>query len=306
MANEGLSGTEPSGTSALQIVGTGAVTVVFESGLGDTGDVWQSVQSPIAADCAKTVSYTRRGYRGTALAYGPRDAEHLVAELRSSLREFGASPPYVLVGHSLGGLYMQYFARAYPGEVRGLLLVDSMQQNQIARVKAVTPGTYRMLNAITWVTGGELRREFTGIAPTAAEIARLPHAKNVATIVLSSTQPSTGDTPAFRTLMAQLQGEIAADFGADRHEFVTNSGHYIQRDQPQKVIAAARELAGCSTGKSDSARASIQADDNRLSGTGTARFESQKLSTISANTFLNNCCSRTILAEREASTPTRN
>jgi hypothetical protein len=58
-----------------------------------------------------------------------------------------------------------------------------------------------------------------------------------------------GETAAFRTLAAQLQNEIAAASGARRHEFVVDSGHYIQRDQPQAVISAARELAGCDTGQ---------------------------------------------------------
>jgi len=239
----------PSADSSMHTEGTGAVTVVFESGLGDTGKVWHSVQSSVANRCAKTVSYTRHGYGMGNSADGLRDAERIVAELRLRLTESGASPPYVLVGHSLGGLYMQYFARRYPMDVRGLVLVDSMHWDQLNRVKAATPGVYRMTNVLTFLMGGTMRREFVGIPSTAAEIEVLPQASNVPTIVLSSTQPATGETPAFRTLAARLQNEIAATYVARRHDFVLDSGHYIQRDQPQAVIIAARELAGCSTGQ---------------------------------------------------------
>jgi fructose 1,6-bisphosphatase len=67
----------------------------------------------------------------------------------------------------------------------------------------------------------------------------------VPTIVLSSTRAATGETAAFRELAARLQDEIAAAHATQRHTFVAESGHYIQRDQPQAVIRAARELAGC-------------------------------------------------------------
>ena len=230
---------------SMHTEGTGTITVVFESGLGDTGEVWAPVQSLVASHCARTVSYTRRGYGVGARADGLRDAEHIVAELRSRLAASGVPPPYVLVGHSSGGLYMQYFARRYPTEVQGLVLVDSMHWNQLDRVKAATPGVYRMMNVITSLTGGILRREFSGFPPTAVEIEALPATNAVPTVVLSSTRPAMGESPAFRALAAQLQDELADTYAARRHEFVIDSGHYIQRDQPQAVINAVRELAGC-------------------------------------------------------------
>ena len=67
----------------------------------------------------------------------------------------------------------------------------------------------------------------------------------VRTIVLSSTKAAPGESKAFRDLHDDLQREIAARHGAERHEFIAGSGHYIQKDKPQVVIAAARELAGC-------------------------------------------------------------
>jgi pimeloyl-ACP methyl ester carboxylesterase len=237
----------PAADSSLHTEGTGAVTVVFESGLGDTGKVWQPVQSSVAARCARTVSYTRRGYGTGNNADGLRDAAHIVAELRQRLAQSGLPPPYVLVGHSSGGLYMQYFARRYPKDVQGLVLVDSMHWDQLNRVKAAAPGVYRMTNVLTFLMGGTMRREFISIPSTAAEIEALPETGDVPTIVLSSTLPSMGETPAFRTLAAQLQDEIATAYVARRHDFVPNSGHYIQRDQPQAVINAARELARCDT-----------------------------------------------------------
>jgi pimeloyl-ACP methyl ester carboxylesterase len=105
-----------------------------------------------------------------------------------------------------------------------------------------------MTNVVSFLMGGAMRREFVGIPSTAEEIEVLPVADKIPTIVLSSSRPATGETPAFRALAAQLQNEIATAYVARRHDFVSDSGHYIQRDQPQAVINAARELAGCDTG----------------------------------------------------------
>jgi pimeloyl-ACP methyl ester carboxylesterase len=236
----GMAQAEP----AMHIEGHGPVTIVFEAGLGDTGRIWQPLQSSVADQCARSVAYTRRGYGVGSAADGPRDAEHIVAELRRQLAESRVSPPYVLVGHSLGGLYMQYFARRHPEEVQGLVLVDSMQTGQLNRVRAEMPGVFRMMNVVTAVKGGAMRREFVAIPTTAEEVEALPEPLNVPTIVLSSTRAAAGEKPAFRALLAQLQTRLAATYAA-RHEFIPDSGHYIQRDQPQVVINAARELAGC-------------------------------------------------------------
>src|SRR5688572_3064734 len=89
----------------VHIEGHGTPTIVLVGGLGDTLEVWQSVQTRIAARCTRTFAYNRAGYNGSAPANGPRDAEAIVSELRSELQRRGIRPPYVLVGHSLGGLY---------------------------------------------------------------------------------------------------------------------------------------------------------------------------------------------------------
>jgi pimeloyl-ACP methyl ester carboxylesterase len=192
----------------VRIDGYGPLTVVLEAGLGDTLDVWADVQPLIAASCTRTVAYTRAGYPGSDPASGPRDAATIVSELRWELKRRGIHPPYVLVGHSLGGLHMQYFARQYPDEIEGLLLVDSTHWNQHLDLR---PNSSRSLGRsstvlfLPWI----MQRELMG------------------------------------STIAGEQVEIAAAFPAARHVRVDGSGHYIQRDRPDVVVAAARELAGC-------------------------------------------------------------
>jgi len=229
----------------VRLEGHGPRTVIFEAGLGDTMDVWKDVQSRIAAGCTRTLAYNRAGYQGSDPANGPRDSATIVTELRAELKRRNIDPPYVLVGHSLGGLYMQYFARNYPLEVAGLLLVDSTHWHQGLSVDRSANTPYSGRTSVTLFMPWIMRREITDSAAAGQQVHTSPRAEDFPTIVLSSTRGPSGETPATRALAADMQDEIAADFPGARHIRVADSGHYIQRDHPEVVVDAARHLAGC-------------------------------------------------------------
>jgi pimeloyl-ACP methyl ester carboxylesterase len=231
----------------LLLQGEGARTVIFESGLGDTLEVWQRVQPLVADGCTRTLAYNRAGYPGSDPAGGPRDAATIVAELRAELQSRNVSPPYVLVGHSIGGLYMQYFARNFPGEVAGLVLVDSTHWNQGMRLDESANTPYLGRSAVTLFMPWIMRRELSDSMSAGAEVHSSPEVGYLPTIVLSSTRARADETPSARSRAEELQDDIAADFPQSRHIRVLDSGHYIQRDQPDIVVEAVRELAGCAT-----------------------------------------------------------
>jgi pimeloyl-ACP methyl ester carboxylesterase len=234
----------------VHLQGHGPRTVILEAGLGDTLDVWKDVQSKLAS-CTRTLSYNRAGYVGSDPAAGPRDSATIVAELRAELRSRNIEPPYVLVGHSLGGLYMQYFARNYPQEVAGLLLVDSTHWHQGLSVDSSANTPYMGRTAVTLFMPWIMRREIGDSAIAGQQVHESPQAEGFPTIVLSSTRGPAGETGADRALAENLQNEIAGDFPGAEHVEVPDSGHYIQRDHPEVVVAAARELAGCGPRRSN-------------------------------------------------------
>jgi pimeloyl-ACP methyl ester carboxylesterase len=229
----------------VKLEGKGTHNVILESGLGDTLEIWNTVQPQIAANCARTLSYNRAGYLGSDNSNAPRDSATIVAELRDELKRQNMKPPYVLVGHSLGGLYMQYFARNYPQEVAGLVLVDSSHWEQHLAMgnQANTPYTSRQ--AVTLFMPWIMRREITDSIDAGKQVHASPAAFSIPTIVLSSTRGPPGETPSDRALSARLQDEIAADYPQADHIRVIDSGHYIQKDHPEAVVEAARKLAGC-------------------------------------------------------------
>jgi pimeloyl-ACP methyl ester carboxylesterase len=225
--------------------GTGRPVVVFESGLGDTLEVWQPVQDALASQCGRTLAYNRAGYAGSDSPNGPRDAKTVVAELRQELRRQALAPPYVLVGHSLGGLYMQYFARQFPKEVAGLVLVDSTHWNQQLLLGAPTQKSVGRRSQVILFMDFIARRELADSAIAGEQVRMSPNPGFIPTIVLSSTGVFRGETPAARAQAARLQEDIVAEFSGARHIRVEESGHYIQKDRPDVVIKSVRELAGC-------------------------------------------------------------
>jgi pimeloyl-ACP methyl ester carboxylesterase len=109
----------------IREMGAGAPTVVLEAGIAGSCLSWSLVQ-PEVARFAKVCSYDRAGLGWSDAISGPRTPPRLVEELRALLKAAGVQPPYVLVGHSFGGLIIRAFAARYPSEVAGLVMVDPL------------------------------------------------------------------------------------------------------------------------------------------------------------------------------------
>ena len=105
----------------VETIGESGPMVVFEAGLGNDSTTWKSVAGPIAA-FAHVVLYDRLGLGQSAQVKDTRaaiTADQVASRLHALLTAADIHPPYILVGHSLGGLYMQMFARKYPKEEIG-------------------------------------------------------------------------------------------------------------------------------------------------------------------------------------------
>jgi pimeloyl-ACP methyl ester carboxylesterase len=105
------------------VMGEGSPAVIFESGLMSTVLSWKDSQ-PEIAKTTRTMAYDRAGLGWSDPGPETRDADHIVIELRKLLDRKRIPPPYVLVGHSFGGLTTQLFAARYPEDVCGLVLID--------------------------------------------------------------------------------------------------------------------------------------------------------------------------------------
>ncbi|MFH0727326.1 MAG: alpha/beta hydrolase [Pseudomonadota bacterium] len=172
----------------------------------------------------------------------------VVADLHETLETSGIAPPYILVGHSLGGLYVSLFARLYPEEVAGGVLVDSMHPEQIERCKEYLPAKECDPECYPWwvkilikMTPGVIRAEMAGMPETGRQIRAAGPLPAVPFTVISHGKPPADKSDRER-MWAALQQELADESPLNTHVIARKSGHNIQSDQPDLVIEVIRDM----------------------------------------------------------------
>ncbi|MGH8214600.1 MAG: alpha/beta hydrolase [Rhodanobacteraceae bacterium] len=124
----------------IYCIGHGSPTVIFEAGLGDQIRAWAMVQTAIAKT-TRACSYDRAGLGFSDPSGRPGTAANAVDDLHRLLIATSIETPYILVGHSLGGMYAQLFADRYLADVAGMVLVDPVSFDQGRRYGQLDPTT---------------------------------------------------------------------------------------------------------------------------------------------------------------------
>jgi pimeloyl-ACP methyl ester carboxylesterase len=265
----------------LECRGQGSPTVVLESGAGNNADIWDTIALqpdaektavlPGIAAFTRVCAYDRPG---TVLDAGhrsrsdpapmPRTAADIVTDLHALLGAAGVPGPYVLVGHSIGGTIIRLYAATYPDEVAGLVLVDASHEEQNTRYEAaLTPEQWAAFERLQQqVPPGledypELERiDFDASFAQVREAVAARPLPSLPLVVLTHGVPVGAELPpemrselppdfpwdTFETVWQELQAGLAALEPNARQVIATESGHYIQLQQPELVIDAVRTV----------------------------------------------------------------
>lgn len=226
----------------LAVTRHGTVPVVFENGLGGQMVWWRDVLADLGRDTT-TLAYNRPGYGRSSLSGTPRDGLHVVEELRALLRAQGLAPPYVLVGHSLGGLYLQLFARRHPQETLALVLVDSTHPRQLEGDGALEKHSLLVRGLIEVMVTGIARQELQRLPDTGQQVLDLPAPADLPVFVISAAKPLADPSPAADDANAKRR-DIARLYPGARQIWV-DSGHAVPLEKPDAIVAVVRQaLAG--------------------------------------------------------------
>jgi pimeloyl-ACP methyl ester carboxylesterase len=254
----------------LQCRGSGSPTVILESGYRDRADPWSlnlfdvagaTMVLPGVAAFTRVCTYDRPG---TAIVLDdvlrparsdpvpmPRTAADVVAELNALLRAAKIPGPYVLVGHSFGGLFVRLYASVHPARVAGLVLVDALSEGVRARMTGDQWATYVRLAFIEAPPALAAYKDLETIdpGPASAAMAAARPLRRIPAVVLSKGKPFAlaPDFPpaladALNAAWSAAQNELASRVHALRHTVAARSAHYIQLQQPELVTNAIEQV----------------------------------------------------------------
>lgn len=256
----------------LNCTGVGDVPVILEAGLGGGSLDWSLVQAEVAK-FGRVCSYDRFGMAWSSSAGGSRTAGRITDELHQLLEAAKIAPPYVLVGHSIGGIFVQMFASRYPEEVAGVVLVDSSHEEQLSRIPAIPAivphlyrisapfGIARMVNLLagesslpieTAAARAALYSHTRSVFSAADEMAAIP--ESMAELRSSPMQLADkplfvlsrglkdGFSPEILTVWLDLQASLAKRSSNGNLVIANGSGHYIQFSEPELIISSVRQV----------------------------------------------------------------
>ena len=244
------------GQHQLQVAqaGQGPYTVVFEAGFASDQSVWRKVAPELAKKAAVLV-YSRAGYGKSPARTQPLTLEQSVAELAGVLEARKVQGPLILVGHSYGGFLIRYFAATHPQQVAGMVFVDPADEGFESVLKGIDAARVRqdqqmLASSIPPKWQGELQTIQALL--DAGTLPAMPALPDVPAVLITSVQARAGsdffqETPEVIKLKRQRHAAFLSQFSSGAHVFTPNSGHGIQRQEPELVINAIEQVMTLAT-----------------------------------------------------------
>lgn len=259
----------------IYCTGEGNPTVILDSGLGDSYLSWHKVQ-PEVSKFTRVCSYDRAGLGYSEPSAEPRTSRVIALELHALLQAGSVSPPFLMVGHSMGGYDVRLYHSMYPNEIVGMVLLDASPDhgNRFSReLKTLQASWHREAQAIAygtplgisrlldwckkdpfvraaecnWNTARERVAELEEFLASAREAAASGSLGDLPLAVLSrdpAHQPAnvTADLATVNAAWDAMQVELTHLSRQARRTIAEGSSHYIQIDRPDLVVDAVHTL----------------------------------------------------------------
>jgi pimeloyl-ACP methyl ester carboxylesterase len=220
----------------IKCSGSGAPAVVFDAGLTHGIDTWKRVLPKISKSTL-TCAYDRAGIGGSDDPdQRRRTGLQIINELNTLLRNAQIPGPYVLVGHSFGGLNVRLYAGRYPDQVVGLVLVDPSHENQTARYAELMTAEKRA--GFLAYEGGN-NPEHVDVITSAAQVRAAAPIREMPFVVITAEHQSwLPNNKEIERVRQELQLELAHLVPGGVQVHAKGSDHFVQLDRPELVIQA--------------------------------------------------------------------
>lgn len=224
--------------------GKGSPTIVMLGGTGSTLEGWFRL-FPEIASLGAVVTYDRPGVGGSAR---PREAQMgttVILQLRALLREIGARPPFLLVGHSFGGLHANLFARVYPEETCGVLFLEATAPDDVLNMKRYRSALQRAVaGLLDRVSPPDPNDEISNEEETVAEIAEAPGFPPIPVTVLSGGKrlPRWMVSIEAQRERERNQQALARLSPLGERVIAKGSAHFPQMSEPRLVLEELAKL----------------------------------------------------------------
>ncbi|WP_368505043.1 alpha/beta fold hydrolase [Alkalihalophilus sp. As8PL] len=214
----------------------GKPTVIMDAGYGDDSSVWKSMIMDVA-EFVNVLVYDRAGLGKSDKSSNERTSLEMVKELNELLYHMNLAPPYLLVGHSFGGVNMRLYATNYPDEVCGLVLVDATPEDYRERFLPTMSQEFQQAYAKQFT----LECNYDEFIKSLKQIKESRQRLQIPLIVLSAGNKAHY-TKANQVLWNDMQQEMATHSSKGEFILAEKSAHYIQNDEPEVVVHTIKRL----------------------------------------------------------------
>jgi len=234
------------GTSLfIDCLGSGSPTVVLEAGPGESSSTWYFVM-PEVARFARACAYDRAGLGRSSPGSKPRTSQQMADELHALLVNAEIGGPYILVAHATSNWITRLFADQHPEAVAGMVLVSPMHEDLLSRAESIYAPYPELWEQFVWDTEHQGEgQSYADWEASAAQVRAAGTLGDMPLVLLARSDHRPSESPVsdeMEALLIELEHKLLELSTNTTYMIAADSGHFIQREQPEAVVDAIRRV----------------------------------------------------------------